>query len=98
MDRTTDGLEGMFAYTDNSRVGSLDRQTHLLYSEAFFNTLANNGLTINLEECVFAVPSLEILGHMISATGSAPTTGYAAEIKLAPFPRTSNYSNVFLAW
>jgi hypothetical protein len=29
MDRTTDGLEGVFAYMDDSQVGSLDRQTHL---------------------------------------------------------------------
>ncbi len=29
MDRTTDGLEGVFAYMDESRVGSPDRQTHL---------------------------------------------------------------------
>jgi hypothetical protein len=47
--------------------------THLLHLEAFFNALAVNGLIINLEKCVFAVPSLEVLSHTISATGSAPT-------------------------
>ncbi len=60
MDRTTDGLEGMFAYMDDSRVGSPDRQAHLRHLEAFFNALATNGLEINLEKCVFAAPSLEI--------------------------------------
>jgi hypothetical protein len=44
MDRTTDGLEGVFAYLDDSRVGSPDRQTHLRHQEAFFNALATNGL------------------------------------------------------
>jgi hypothetical protein len=44
---------------DDSRVGSPDRQTYLLHLAAFFNTLATNGLTINLEKSVFAVPSLE---------------------------------------
>ncbi len=44
MDRTTDGLEGLFAYMDESRVGSLDRQTHLRHLEAFFTALAANGL------------------------------------------------------
>ncbi len=43
---------------DDSRVGSLDRQTYLLHFEAFFNALATKGLTIKLEKCVFAVPSL----------------------------------------
>jgi hypothetical protein len=72
MDWTTDSLEGMFAYMDDSRVGCPDRQTHL-HLEAFFNALAAIGLAINLEKFVFAVPSLEILGHTILATGSAPT-------------------------
>jgi hypothetical protein len=29
MDRTIDGLEGVFAYMNDSHVGSSDRQTHL---------------------------------------------------------------------
>jgi hypothetical protein len=32
-----------------------------------------------LEKCVFAAPSLEILGHTILATGAAPTADHAAE-------------------
>ncbi len=75
MDRTTDGLEGVFAYMDHSRVGSPDRQTHH-HLEAFFKALATNGLAINLEKCVFATPSLEILGHTISVTGAAPTADH----------------------
>jgi hypothetical protein len=52
MDRTTDGLEGVFAYMDDSCVGSPDRQTHH-HLEAFFKALAANALAINLEKCVF---------------------------------------------
>jgi hypothetical protein len=77
---TTDGLEGVFAYMDDSRVGSPDRQTHIRQLEAFFTALATNGLAINLEKCVFTTPSLEILGHKNSATGAAPTANHAAEI------------------
>jgi hypothetical protein len=69
---------------DDSRVDSPDRQTHLLHLEAFFNALATSGFAINLEKCVFAVPSLEILGHMISTTGLAPTSGHTAEIESCP--------------
>jgi hypothetical protein len=58
IDRTIASLEGVFAYMDDSRVGSLDGKTHLLHLEAFFNALATKGLAINLEKCVFAVPSL----------------------------------------
>jgi hypothetical protein len=49
MNRTY-GLEGVFAYMDDSHVGSPDRQTHLLHLEAFFNVLVTNGLAINLEK------------------------------------------------
>ncbi len=87
MDRTTDGLEGMFAYMDDSRVGSPDRQTYLRHLEAFFSALATNGLAINLEKCVFATPSFEILGHTISAMGAAPTADHAAEIENCPPPQ-----------
>jgi hypothetical protein len=98
MDRTTDGLEGVFAYIDDSWVGSPDRQTHLRHLEAFFSALATNGLAINLEKCVFAAPSLEILGHTILVTGAAPTADHAAEIENCPPPRISNNCNTFLAW
>jgi hypothetical protein len=87
MDRITDGLEGVFAYMDDSRVSPPDRQTHLRHLEAFFTALAANGLAINLEKCVFATPSLEILGHRISATGAAPTADQAAKIKNCPLPQ-----------
>jgi hypothetical protein len=65
---------------------------------SFFNALTANGLAINLEKCVFAMPSLEILGHTISAARAAPTTGHATEIELRPPLRTLNNCNIFLAW
>ncbi len=86
MDRTTDGLEGVFAYMDDSRVGIPDRQTHLRHLEAFFKALAANGLAINLEKCVFATPSLEILGHTISATGAGPNGRSRRQNKKLPTP------------
>jgi hypothetical protein len=69
---------------DDASMGSLDRQTHLRHLEVFFKALAANGLAINLEKYVFATPSLEILGHTISATGAAPTADHAAKIKNCP--------------
>ncbi len=96
MDHTTDGLEGVSAYMDDSRVGSPDRQTHLHHLEAFFKALAANGLAINLEKCVFATPSLEILGHMISAIGAAPTADHTAEIKNWPPPQDIKQLQCFL--
>jgi RNase H-like domain found in reverse transcriptase len=39
---------------------------------AIFRILEDNGLTINLENCEFAVPELDFLGHRLSATGVTP--------------------------
>jgi hypothetical protein len=98
MDRTTDGLEGVFPYMDDSCVGSLDRQTHLCHLEAFFAALAANGLAINLEKCVFATPSLEIRGHKIFCGRSGPMVYHATEIKNCSPLRISSNCKVFLAW
>jgi hypothetical protein len=96
MDHTTDGLEGVFAYLDDSRVSSPDRLTHLCHLEAFFTALATNGHAINLEKCVFAAPSLEILGHTCSAAGAAPTADHGTEIKLCPPPQDIEQLQRFL--
>ncbi len=96
MDRTTDGLEVVFAYMVDSRVGSKDRQTHLLHLEAFIPALATNGLAMNLEKCVFATPSLEILGHKILATGAARMGDHAAEIENCPPPQDIKQLQCFL--
>jgi hypothetical protein len=78
MDRTTECLEGVFEYMDNSRVGSPDRQTHLRHLENFFIALATTGLAIHLEKYVFEVPSLESLGHKISVAWAAPMANHTA--------------------
>ncbi len=61
MERTTDGLEGVFAYMDDLWVGSPDKQTHLRHLEAFFSALAANGLSINLENAFLQPPLLRFL-------------------------------------
>jgi hypothetical protein len=96
MDRATDGLEGVFAYMDDSRVGSPDRQTQLHNLEAFFYSFSPNGLAINLEKCVFAAPSLEILGHTILATGAAPSADHAPKIENCPPPQDIKQLQRFL--
>ncbi len=42
MDCAVDNLEAVFAYMDDSQVGSPDRQTHLIHYEHFFPGLATN--------------------------------------------------------
>jgi hypothetical protein len=98
MNRTTDGLEGVFAYMDDSQVGSPDRHPHVHHLEAFFNALATNGRAINLEKFVCAAPSLEILGHTISATERPPWLITEPKSKTARPVRIFNSYSVFFAW
>jgi hypothetical protein len=97
MDRITDGLEGVFAYMDDSHIGSPDRQTHLRHLEAFFTALATNGLAINLEKCIFAALSFEILSHTIWVARAPPRPITPPKLNSAHPLRTSNNYNVFLA-
>jgi hypothetical protein len=86
LDSTCADLESTFPYMDDTRVGSLERETHLQHFDKLFSALAANGLAINLEKCVFEVPTLEFLGHRISAAGSAPETDHTVEIQNCPPP------------
>jgi hypothetical protein len=95
IDRTYTDLEGTFPYMDDTRVGSPDRETHLHHLSKLFAALALNGLAINLEKCVFAVQTLEFLGHRTSTACSAPATNHTAEIQNCSSPRTSSNCNVF---
>jgi hypothetical protein len=96
MHQTTADCEGTFVYMDDFRVGSPDRQTHLAHLEKFFLALAANGFAINLEKCIFAVPSLEFLGHTISAEGSSPTAEQTAAIEQCAAPQDVKQLQCFL--
>jgi hypothetical protein len=53
---------------------------------------------LTLKNAFFAVPSLEIFGHTILATGSTPTADLAAEIESSRPPPDIKNRNVFSAW
>ncbi len=92
IDRTCADLEGTFPYVDDTRVGSPDREMHLQHLDKLFSALTANGLAINL------VPTLEFLGHRISAAGSAPTTDHTAEMQNCSLTQDSKQLQCFLCF
>jgi hypothetical protein len=74
----------------------IGKLTSLLGS--IFSALAANGLAINLEKCIFAISTLELLGHMISAAGLAPTAEHTTQSTLVPPLRMSSQCKDFSAW
>ncbi len=66
------GLEYVFSFLGDDGVFSKSKEEHWTHIRTLFAILAANGLALNLEKCVFAVPELDFLGHRISAAGVTP--------------------------
>jgi hypothetical protein len=98
MDSTKEGLEGEFAYMDDSSVGSPDRQTHLCHLEVFFNAVATNCLTINLEKWVFQCLLWKFLATRFQQQGWPPKPLTPQKLNFAHPIRISNSCNVSSAW
>jgi hypothetical protein len=66
------GLDYVFSFLDDDGVFSKSKEEHWTHLRTLFAILATNGLALNLEKCVLAVPELDFLGHRISAADVAP--------------------------
>ena len=66
------GLDFVYAYIDDLLIASSTESEHLHHLEIFFNRLSEYGVILNPAKCIFGVPSLNFLGHQISAAGISP--------------------------
>ena len=66
------GLDFVYAYIDDLLIVSSTESEHLHHLEIFFNRLSEYGVILNPAKCIFGVPSLNFLGHQISAAGISP--------------------------
>jgi hypothetical protein len=98
IDRTTDGLEGVFAYMDDSHVDSPDRQTQLCHLKAFFTALATNDLAMNLKHVTLQHLLWKFLATRFRWQGRPPRLITPPKLNSAHPLRTSNSCNVFSAW
>ncbi len=88
MDTLLGGLPFAFVYLDDMLVASASEAVHRRHLSQVFEILEKSGLIINAEKCVFGRPSIDFLGHTISAAGSSPLPSRVSAI--ADFPRPSN--------
>jgi hypothetical protein len=72
VDQKCRDLKFLFTYLDDSRLGSKRAAEYLAHLDQFFAVLAANGMVINLSQCTFMVPELEVLGHIINRVGTTP--------------------------
>ena len=86
MDSILGDLPFCFTYMDNILVFSSNLEAHVDYLRQVLLLCRQLGLTIGLPTCEFAVPKIEFLGHVLSATGCSPLTKHTAAISEFPPP------------
>ena len=96
MDSLFRDLPFVFVYIDDILVASKDEAEHRRHLETIFQRLADNGITINAAKCLFAVDSLDFLGHHISSTGIRPMAAKVADIREFPQPESQRQLRKFL--
>ena len=69
MDQLTSDLRGVAVYIDDILVSGSTSSEHLQNLRALLQRLESKGLRCRLEKCVFAQPSVEYLGHILSGQG-----------------------------
>jgi hypothetical protein len=81
MDQIFFDLPCVFVYLDDLLVASSSVAEHKIHLRQVLTQLANNGLVINAEKCVFGQQSLEFLGHVVQAGGISPLPARVAAMK-----------------
>ena len=76
MDSILGDLPYCFTYVNDILVFSSSLEQHVDHLRQVLLLCRQHGLTIGLPKCVFAVPEIEFLGHLASATGCSPRLSY----------------------
>ena len=71
MDQLTSDLPGVAVYLDDILVSGSSASEHLTNLRRLLQRLSDKGLRCRLEKCLFAQPSVEYLGHLLSNKGVA---------------------------
>ena len=82
--------------SDNIWLWSKDRATHLKRLEKLLTILESKGITPKLPKCSFAVPEINVFGHIVSEKGIRPDISKVEAIKNAPHPTTASEVRSFL--
>jgi cleavage and polyadenylation specificity factor subunit 1 len=96
MDRIFFDVPFVFGYLDDLLVASSSVEDHRRHVREVLKRLADNGLVLNTDKCVWEQPQLEFLGHMVSAAGIAPLPSRVAAVGNFPRPSTVQQLQAFL--
>ena len=85
-------------YIDDILVTGKSEEEHLQTVDEVLSRLEAAGLRLKRDKCTFMLPSVEYLGHTISAEGLQPTTEKVRAIVDAPAPQIVSQLRSFLGW
>ncbi|XP_013174911.1 PREDICTED: uncharacterized protein K02A2.6-like [Papilio xuthus] len=96
MEETLRGLPNTVVFLDDICVTGKDRETHKKNLRAVIERLANMGLTVKLNKCIFLQKSVSYLGFIIDKHGLHPDMAKVDAIVKAPEPTNVTQLKAFL--
>ena len=98
MENLLQGIPHISIYLDDILITDTSEADHLSTLNKVLTRMEAAGLHLKRNKCGFLLPSVEYLGHKISADGLQPTEGKVRAIKEAPHPSNVSQLRSFLGW
>ena len=96
MDSLLQDLPHVCVYLDDILITGPTDEAHAKTLDEVLRRLNDAGVRLKREKCFFMLPSVEYLGHRISASGLQPTDGKIKALKDAPVPHNVSQLKSFL--
>ncbi|XP_049268953.1 uncharacterized protein K02A2.6-like [Rhipicephalus sanguineus] len=96
MDNLFRGMRHVAMYLDDILITGINDGDHMQNLHNVLARLQDAGLKLKREKCVFMVPSVEYLGHVISQAGLAPAPRKVDAVLKAPKPRNKKELQSYL--
>jgi hypothetical protein len=87
---------GIFVYLDDIIIYGRTWQEYISLCRAAFSILRKARLFCKREKCHFGLPSVQILGHIVSRDGLKMSEGRKEAVNAVPFPRNARELRRFL--
>jgi len=98
MDELFGPYKGKFVevYLDDITIFSKNFQDHFKYVNIILDVLRQANLMLNMKKCHFFLPSVNLLGHVISREGILPDDNKLIKVRDYPKPTTVRQLRGFL--
>eukprot|EP00731_Ephydatia_muelleri_P016142 Em0009g566a len=96
MDQVLRGIPSAYAYIDDVLIANHTQEQHLKDLRLVFERLAEHGILINPNKCLFGRRELDFLGHHINEQGVTPLSEKVQAIRDFPQPQSHRQLRRFM--